>query len=179
MIQLLLVEDDASYRTNTASLLRYKKYEVIEAEKVADAIKLIEETSEPYPVVIADMKFDEGSGLDVLKRAKLKSFLTQVIVVTGYGNTSNAVTAMEHGAFTYHEKHGEEGGGDLLLTQVSAACLRFRQLSEAYMRVRDVDDLRATLRSIGGQIEVLSARLDGTARAMEDIFHVPLPHPSE
>jgi len=179
MIQLLLVDDDPSYRTNTASLLRYKKYEVIEAEKVADAIELIEKASEPYPIVVADMLFNEGSGLDVLECAKLKRFLTQVIVVTAHGNTSNAVTAMENGAFTYHEKDGGDGGGDLLLTQVGAAYHRFRQLSEAYMRVRDVDDIRATLRSISGQIEVLSARLDGTARAMEDLFHSPLAHPSE
>jgi DNA-binding NtrC family response regulator len=48
---------------------------------------------------------EADSGLAVLKHALARDLFTEVIVLTAYGNVSNAVESMRRGAFDYLEKN--------------------------------------------------------------------------
>ncbi len=50
------------------------------------------------------MKMDEVDGLEILRKTKEELPDAEVIVVTGHGSITSAVTAMQHGAYTYLSK---------------------------------------------------------------------------
>ena len=50
------------------------------------------------------MKMDEVDGLEILAKTKEELPDAEVIVVTGHGSINSAVTAMQHGAYTYLSK---------------------------------------------------------------------------
>jgi two-component system response regulator HydG len=50
------------------------------------------------------MKLEEVDGLAILRKAKEELPDAEVIVVTGHGSITSAVTAMQHGAYTYLTK---------------------------------------------------------------------------
>jgi len=54
--------------------------------------------------VVTDLKMDEIDGLMILQRAKEELPDAEVIVLTGHGSINSAVTAMQHGAYTYLTK---------------------------------------------------------------------------
>ena len=57
-----------------------------------------------FDVVVTDMRMDEVDGLAILTKAKEELPEAEVIVVTGHGSIHSAVTAMQHGAYTYLPK---------------------------------------------------------------------------
>lgn len=100
MIEKVLVVDDEllMLRFMVETLQRQGK-EVTAAENGADAIRLLE--SEPFDLVITDMKMPKKNGLDVLKAAKSLYPSLLVILATAHGTIESAVEAMKLGAFNY------------------------------------------------------------------------------
>jgi two-component system response regulator HydG len=105
--RILIVDDQRNMRTTTALVLRQQGYEVFEAESGEAALSRL--LSEPFDIVITDMKMAALDGLAVLRGAMEISPSTQVIVMTGYGTVENAVEAMQQGAYDYISKPFKEG----------------------------------------------------------------------
>jgi DNA-binding NtrC family response regulator len=57
-----------------------------------------------FNIAITDLKIDEVSGFDILKKAKHASPQMEVIMITGHGTVESAVDAMKNGAFDYITK---------------------------------------------------------------------------
>jgi len=100
--QILIVDDEPIALQNMRHVLEKDNLIVFTAGSGRDAVRLIEE--EPFDVVVTDLKMDDVDGMQVLKRVKEASPLTEVIVVTGYASVETAVEAMKTGAFYYLSK---------------------------------------------------------------------------
>lgn len=67
------------------------------------AAKLVAE-ADPFDVVVTDLVMPHGSGMDVLDAVTARSNTTQVIMMTAYATTQQAVDAMRRGAYDYLQK---------------------------------------------------------------------------
>jgi two-component system response regulator PilR (NtrC family) len=84
-------------------LLRRAGYQVDPVADVSTALDRIGREA-PYDAVITDLALPDGTGMDVLARARERDDSTQVVIVTAYGSTENAVQAMRLGAYDYIQK---------------------------------------------------------------------------
>src|SRR5438067_8958849 len=121
--RILIVDDQRNMRTTTALVLRQQGYQVTEAESGEAALSRL--LTEPFDVVLTDLKMAPLDGLAVLRGALEISPSTQVIVMTGYGTVESAVEAMQQGAYDYVSKPFKESE---LLMRVQRALERRRLL---------------------------------------------------
>jgi DNA-binding NtrC family response regulator len=79
--RILLVEDDLNVRPLMEHIMLEHGYQVTTAESVASAVALI--GSQPFDLVICDVKLPDGNGLIVADKAIAAG--SSVLVITGYG----------------------------------------------------------------------------------------------
>lgn len=101
-IRVLIVDDDEGHAQAVAGSLAPIGCDSTIATSGGRGVQLIE--SEMFDVVVTDMRMDDVDGLAILTKAKEELPEAEVIVVTGHGSINSAVTAMQHGAFTYLPK---------------------------------------------------------------------------
>jgi two-component system, NtrC family, response regulator AtoC len=99
MEQILVVDDDAGFRSLIETILRGEGYEVETAASVSEAIRA--GAQRQFHLVITDLKLPDGDGLGVLRRWRDAGLRTPFIVVTGFGTVPSAVEAMKLGAADY------------------------------------------------------------------------------
>jgi len=104
MKRVLLIDDEEKLRRLMARVigLEGEGFEVTEAENVRSAQKKL--LQEDFDVVICDVKLPDGNGVDLIKEIKAKQPLTEVILLTAYGNIPDGVQAIKNGAFDYITK---------------------------------------------------------------------------
>ncbi len=62
---------------------------------------------EVFDYAIIDMRLEDGSGLELIKKLKQISPVTKSLLLTGYGNIATAVAAIKTGAIDYLPKPAE------------------------------------------------------------------------
>jgi two-component system response regulator PilR (NtrC family) len=134
-------------------MLRRDGYSVSSAERRVTALRMLE--SEPFNMVITDIKLPDGDGLDVLRRAKEVSPGASVVVITAFGSTQTAVAALKLGASDYLTKPFDIEE----LRIVVRAAMEKRQLEEENLL------LKAELRTRHGLDRIL-----GISPAMTAVF---------
>ncbi len=103
MEKLLIVDDDANIVKIVEKFLAGEGYGITKAFSGEEAVEKIRQES--FDLVITDMRMEGISGIEVLKQAKKRDKHIQVIVMTGYASTDNAIEAMkEDGAYDYLQK---------------------------------------------------------------------------
>ena len=100
--RILVVDDERSMRDLLNIMLRQAGYDVTLAEGGERAIEALR--SDPFDLVITDLRMRKIDGLAVLRAAKELSPQTVVLVVTAYASTETAVDAMKLGAYDYITK---------------------------------------------------------------------------
>jgi two-component system response regulator RegA len=101
-ISILIVDDDATYRTTLGRALERRGYRAYEADSVAAALALLEQKRVSYASV--DLRMPGASGLELVRRLKLLDPSMVVVVLTGYGSIATAVDAIKLGAANYLAK---------------------------------------------------------------------------
>jgi two-component system, NtrC family, response regulator PilR len=99
MASILVVDDEASMREFLEILLAKQGHRVSTASDVAGALRRADERV--LDLVITDLRLGADSGLDVLRGVKERSAATEVVMVTAFATTENAVQAMKLGAYDY------------------------------------------------------------------------------
>ena len=61
-------------------------------------------SADPYDVVITDLVMPDGTGMEVLDAVRARSKDTQILMITAYATTEQAVEAMRRGAYDYVQK---------------------------------------------------------------------------
>lgn len=74
--------------------------------------------SEPYQIVLSDLRLPDGDGIMLLNWLKEKHLSVPVIIMTGYGEVQTAVSAIKLGAFDFLEKPINP---DILTKKIEAA----------------------------------------------------------
>jgi DNA-binding NtrC family response regulator len=99
---ILIIEDEASQRKALKAFLTKKHYQVIEAASQKEALHQFEENT--VDVILSDMLLPDGSGEEILLHVKEIRPDVPLIIMTAYGNTEQAVSAMRSGAADYITK---------------------------------------------------------------------------
>jgi len=106
MCRILVVDDEEEVRSALARRLEREGYKVETAGSELEGLAAIKEADRPFDLVVTDMNMgDPNSGVRILEGAVERDVFTEVIVLTAYGNVSNAVETMKRGAFDYVEKN--------------------------------------------------------------------------
>src|SRR5437762_12115128 len=93
MPDILLVEDKESLRRVLRLTLEHAGYSVTEAVDAREAINEIGRV--PHKVVLTDLPMPNGTGLDVLRAARLADGDVPASVLTAYGSSDEAEQAMK------------------------------------------------------------------------------------
>jgi len=101
--RVLVVDDEASLREMLSLLLKRHGFAVEVAEGQRRAVELLASRG-PFDVVVTDLSMPDGSGMGVLQEARKLDDSTQVIMITAYATTAQAVQAMREGAYDYIKK---------------------------------------------------------------------------
>jgi two-component system, NtrC family, response regulator PilR len=100
---ILVCDDEAGLREMLEVLLRRAGYEVDAVGLSRHAIARLE-SERPYDLVITDLALPDGSGMQVLEAAKRRDSALQVVMITAFATTEQAVEAMRLGAYDYVQK---------------------------------------------------------------------------
>jgi DNA-binding NtrC family response regulator len=100
--RLLLVDDDAAFRTVMAAELSRSGYDVRTAASGEEALAVCA-TAEPQ-VILLDLQMPGISGLEVLKSLRNRDAPGEVVMLTGHGSIDTAIEAIRMGAFDYVSK---------------------------------------------------------------------------
>jgi two-component system response regulator PilR (NtrC family) len=99
MASVLVVDDERSMREFLEILLAKQRHEVASEAGVAGALARVAETE--FDLVITDLRLGRETGIDVLKAVKASWPATEVVMITAFATTENAVQAMKLGAYDY------------------------------------------------------------------------------
>jgi len=97
-LRILLVEDHRDTRRTLSRLLTHFGHEVLTADNVHRALEII--GADEIDVLLCDIGLPDGSGYEVISRAKQKQ-LAQAVAITGFGTEEDLRRSKEAG-FDFH-----------------------------------------------------------------------------
>ena len=103
--KLVIVDDDTPFRDRLGRSMEKKGFIVNTLSNYKDCINTCHE--EVFDYAIIDMRLEDGSGLELIKKLKEISPTTKSLLLTGYGNIATAVAAIKSGAIDYLPKPAE------------------------------------------------------------------------
>ena len=99
---LLILDDDAPFRTRLGRALTGRGFAVTAVGSVAEALEAAQ--ASPPAFAVLDLRLEDGSGLDVVEELHKRRPDCKVVMLTGYGNIATAVAAVKAGAIDYLSK---------------------------------------------------------------------------
>ncbi|MCP4707834.1 MAG: sigma-54-dependent Fis family transcriptional regulator, partial [Planctomycetes bacterium] len=97
--QILLVDDELTFRENFTAVLREEGYSVRDVGNGAEALSANREQA--FSVVLLDIRMPDVDGIKVLCEIMKSRPETRVIMITAYGSVEMAVEAIKLGACDY------------------------------------------------------------------------------
>ena len=159
---LLLVEDDPVVRTFLADNLTADGYDLMVADSVRDALRVLElETPE---LAVVDVRLPDGSGLDLIRRVRAADGIVSrldpampFVVLSGCDGELDRVRGFEHGADDYVTKPFAYGE---LRLRITAVLRRSRtRVGQGRLRVGTLEiDAAARSATVRGQRVELAAK---------------------
>ena len=101
-MRVLVVDDDPGLRQSLALLLSEEGFEVAAEGKPSDG--LARATSEPFDIVLCDVRMPGMDGIEFLRRHQAAGGRALVIMMSAYGGEDAAIAAMKEGAYDYLSK---------------------------------------------------------------------------
>jgi DNA-binding NtrC family response regulator len=102
MPKVLLIDDEKSIRRSLREILEFEKFVVEEAEDGLSGLSKI--TSQPFDVVLCDVKMPKLDGLELLQKLSGEEVDVPLIMMSGHGNIDTAVEAVKKGAYDFLTK---------------------------------------------------------------------------
>ena len=105
-MRLLLVEDDAMLGAALRAGLRQDGHAVdwVRSAEEADTAWIAAGKTAAYDAVVLDLGLPDGSGLDLLKRARQRRVTTPVLVATARDRVADRIAGLDAGADDYMVK---------------------------------------------------------------------------
>ena len=126
--QILVVDDE---KDMTRLLQRTLEPEldcrVTMAFSGAMALNVLEQSREPFDLVISDIRMPEMDGFELLDRLRKNYPDLTVVMLTAYGNIESAVAAIKKGAYDFISKPFEQ---DEIIFKIQKALERSRLINE-------------------------------------------------
>lgn len=155
-VRVLLVEDEALFARAVTKRLQQAGYECERAETIADGRALARQFLPD--LALLDMRLPDGNGLDLLSEFIARGIA--VVVMTAYGEVSDAVSAMKQGAVDYLKKPVDLEELLLVVEKAQRSSnlkhqLDYSRQRDSHAAVEGVEFLgeSAAMRAVHGQIE--------------------------
>jgi DNA-binding NtrC family response regulator len=100
--KILIIDDEEKLRTLLAKIISLEGFEVVLSADCKTSLKKLEQYE--IDVVLCDVKLPDGNGVELCNIIKSKYPLTEIILMTAYGNIPDGVQAIKNGAFDYITK---------------------------------------------------------------------------
>ena len=136
MLRALVVDDDVTFQSALADLVRDEGFAVHTVGTLSDARSALQ--SGPPDVMLLDVGLPDGSGLDFLRELD-GTVPSDIVLITGNGSVEAAVDAIRHGASDYLTKPADPARLQSVLVNV----VRRRTLKG------EIGSLRRELRTLG------------------------------
>jgi len=130
-LPIIIIDDEKHLRISLGQTLELAGYQVQSFAKANQALKYL---NPEWPgVVISDIRMPDMDGMAFLQEARSLDADLPVILITGHGDISTAVTAMREGAYDFLEKpfHNE------ILLDIVARALDKRRLTLENRNLRE------------------------------------------
>ena len=98
---VLVVDDDPAVREVLTAILREEGYAVTQAPSAQLALDALAAVTGRMPIVLSDLKMPDHDGQWLLDQVLRRWPLAAVVMLTGYGDTENAVECLKRGACDY------------------------------------------------------------------------------
>ena len=116
---VLIVEDDLDLRQTVAESLEASGFAAAQAADAMDAIERLKNFA--YDAIVIDLHLPDANGMEVLCDAIVRYPQIRAVVMTGFGEVADAVTAMKRGAVDFLTKPFELAQLTRVLQQSLAA----------------------------------------------------------
>lgn len=153
--QVLLVDDD-HYTVNLfKNLFRNRRETLQVAQDVASARRFFKEYD--YNLILMDQRLPDGMGLDLIRELRQERPNQIAVIITGYADIRDAVSAVREGLFDYLQKPFDD------LEALENSIDKALELDRAY---REIDSLRRTLDEQGDN----KHRMIGHSQVIEQLI---------
>ncbi len=142
--KILIAEDNDLNKETLTEILTEEGYEVKGVNDGREGIEAFLE--DKYDIIITDLRMPHVDGLEFLKYIKDANRDSIVIMITGHGTVSNAVTAMKMGAFDFISKPMKD---DLVKLSVSRAMNFAKVRDENVSSKEDLEERQVFNKIIG------------------------------
>ena len=99
---ILLIDDEEGLRKLLSRIIGLEGFKVEEAGTIRAGLDILKRKE--IDVVLCDVKLPDGSGVDFVKEVKSKYPLTEIVLLTAFGNIPDGVQAIKNGGFDYITK---------------------------------------------------------------------------
>jgi len=100
--RVLVVDDDEKFLSSIKYALRTEPHEIWTTGNPQRALQIIEHND--VAVVVADVYFEDGNGLDLLQSIRAKKPHLPVIIISAFATSTMAIKAMNLGAYEFLPK---------------------------------------------------------------------------
>ncbi len=102
---ILIIDDEVKLRVLLARILEMEGYNVLQASNAKSGIDIVEH--EDIRVVLSDVKLPDANGVELVMKIKQIKPYIEVINLTAFASTADAVKSIKNGAFDYLIKGNE------------------------------------------------------------------------
>lgn len=96
---ILIIDDEIKLLKLLGMILSQENFNVKEASTARSAMTMLEQYD--FDVVLSDVRLPDAFGVDLVKSIKTKYPHLEIILMTAFGNITDAVQAMKNGAYDY------------------------------------------------------------------------------
>lgn len=133
---LLIIEDEPDMANLLGELAQNAGFNVFISLSITDGLHQIKQVNPD--VILTDLRLPDGSGIDVLKRAKAFNPSVEVVLVTGYASVSDAIEGFKFGLFDLITKPFET-------TLIKTLLNRLLELNQHKLRMQQMETRIAQL----------------------------------
>ncbi|WPO90083.1 sigma-54-dependent transcriptional regulator [Chryseobacterium sp. HR92] len=96
---ILIIDDEIKLLKLLGMILSQENFNVKEASTARSAMTMLEQYD--FDVVLSDVRLPDAFGVELVKSIKTKYPQLEIILMTAFGNITDAVQAMKNGAYDY------------------------------------------------------------------------------
>ncbi len=163
-MRVLVADDEKGIRESIAEYLKLDSIEVETAENGLSALRLLAE--QHFDVLVMDLKMPGADGIEVMKRLEADNIRLPVIMISAFGEVSDAVEAMKLGAEDYLVKPFESE--ELKLKIIRAG--EHNRLKQEIKRLRDADGGGDSFNSDNPKMKKLISLAEKAAPAVSNVL---------
>ena len=165
--RILIADDEEVMRDSLSDWLREDGYDVIAVASGAEAVEKVK--SEPWSVLMVDLKMPGMDGMEVVRQVKKISPELPIIMVTAYATVDTAVQAMKEGAYDYIAKPFDPEQVGLAIRKIIAHQELLEEnvaLRQALRKQHELQNLIGKSRKMHEIMETVQTIADSTANIL-------------